>query len=42
MRIAHEDSGEETSDRLAALKHAGAIYGVVAPKKIAPTTPDGT
>ena len=42
MRIAREDSGEEAKDRLAALKHAGAIYGVVAPKKIAPTTPDGT
>ena len=42
IRIAREDSGYEAKDRLAALKHAGAIYGVLAPKKIAPTTPYGT
>ena len=27
--------------QLAALKHAGSIYGVQTPTKIAPTTPDG-
>ncbi len=34
-------NSEEDKDRLAALKHAGSIYGVQAPMKIAPTTPDG-
>ena len=32
---------EDDKDQLAALKHAGSIYGVQAPTKIAPTTPDG-
>jgi len=42
MRIARADSGEETKDRIVALKHAGAIYEVLAPRKEAPTTPEGT
>jgi hypothetical protein len=41
MKVAHADSGEDAKDRLAALKHAGSIYGVQAPQKIAPTSPDG-
>jgi len=41
MKVAHADSGEDAKDRLAALKHAGSIYGVQTPTKIAPTTPDG-
>ena len=32
---------EDDKDQLAALKHAGSIYGVQTPTKIAPTTPDG-
>jgi hypothetical protein len=31
----------EPKDQMVALKHAGAIYGVAAPTKVAPTTPDG-
>ncbi len=41
MAVARDKEGEETKDRLAALKHAGSIYGVQAPRKIAQTTPDG-
>jgi len=40
MKIA-KDPAEETKDRLAALKHAGNIYGVCAPKKIAQTNAAG-
>ena len=32
---------KEAKDQLAALKHAGAIYGVTAHATVAPTTPDG-
>ncbi len=39
MSIFQESKDDKA--RVQALKHAGSIYGVQAPTKIAPTTPDG-